>query len=135
MLPAVTRQYPQLNYETIAHRLLKARLLKGANSKPPREIEHAVVAEAVGVTPSAVSQWESGEKRPSRDNVPKVAKFYGVRAAWLESGELPMEATQSVPESAETQGLDIERGKQQRRGPPPANPGDERSGGSGPRGA
>lgn len=89
-LPAVTCQHLPLIEETLRHRLIRARLVKSLREYPARLVTHEEVATGVGVSPSAVSQWEDGKKRPSRDNIPKVAAFYGVAKTWLEYGEGPM---------------------------------------------
>lgn len=36
------------------------------------------VADAIGVTPQAISQWERGADYPSMDNLHRAAKLYGV---------------------------------------------------------
>ena len=41
------------------------------------------VAEAFGVTPQAVSQWERGEDAPTARNLEKMAELYGVPMDWL----------------------------------------------------
>ncbi|MBQ6960830.1 MAG: helix-turn-helix transcriptional regulator [Clostridia bacterium] len=41
------------------------------------------VAFEVGVKPPTVSQWESGIKKPSRDNIVKLASIYGVTVDYL----------------------------------------------------
>lgn len=41
------------------------------------------VALSIGVAPSAVSRWESGEKVPSRENLAKLADLYKVSADYL----------------------------------------------------
>ena len=38
----------------------------------------AETAKALGVTVSAVSQWESGDTNPSTAKLPVLAKLYGV---------------------------------------------------------
>lgn len=44
------------------------------------------VAEHIGITSQAVTQWESGKTAPARQNLPKVADLYGVPVGWLLSG-------------------------------------------------
>src|SRR4051794_14938821 len=53
-----------------------------------RDINGATLAEAVGVTPGAVSQWlnVSSPKPPRRDTAEQIAAFLGVDRAWLELG-------------------------------------------------
>lgn len=45
------------------------------------------LADAVSASQSAVSQWLSGRRTPTRANVNSAALFLDVDAAWLESGE------------------------------------------------
>ena len=47
------------------------RLEKLRGSRTQRE-----VAEALGVTPMAVSQWENGQRMPSDDMKVKIASYY-----------------------------------------------------------
>lgn len=55
-------------------------------------------ARAVGATQAAVSQWLSGKKTPSRDNVRAAAKALHVTAEWLEFGVGPEEAKPRGPQ-------------------------------------
>ena len=41
------------------------------------------VAIDIGVRPPTVSQWESGVKKPSRENLAKLADLYGVSIEYL----------------------------------------------------
>jgi transcriptional regulator with XRE-family HTH domain len=43
----------------------------------------AEVAQAFGVTPQAVSQWERGEAVPEHDKLLPLARLYGVEPGWL----------------------------------------------------
>jgi transcriptional regulator with XRE-family HTH domain len=52
-----------------------------------RQRSQSDLAEAIGVTAGAVSQWIKGPKQPSRDNVKAAAAFLGVASAWIEAGE------------------------------------------------
>ena len=56
-------------------RLRKCREQKGLSQKQ--------VALEVGVKPPTVSQWESGTKIPSRENIAKLARLYGVTVDYL----------------------------------------------------
>ena len=56
-------------------RLRKCREQKGLSQKQ--------VALEVGVRPPTVSQWESGAKIPSRENLAKLASLYGVTVDYL----------------------------------------------------
>lgn len=55
-------------------------------------------AAAVGTTQAAVSQWLSGKKTPSRENVRAAAEALGVTAEWLEFGIGPRRAQAPVAE-------------------------------------
>lgn len=60
---------------------------------PEKRLQHArkertslnqrQVAERLGVTPQAVSQWERGEDSPSSSNLRKLAELYDVPMDWL----------------------------------------------------
>ena len=41
------------------------------------------LADALGVSGSAVSQWESGSKPPSAENCAKMAKLFGVSVEYI----------------------------------------------------
>lgn len=47
----------------------------------------AETAKAVGVTPAAVSQWESGRSKPKILTCFKLAEFYGCKVDDLVRGE------------------------------------------------
>jgi transcriptional regulator with XRE-family HTH domain len=49
-------------------------------------LRQAQLGEMVGVTESTVSRWESGARRPSREEVERIAGLLGVEAAWLDYG-------------------------------------------------
>jgi len=46
----------------------------------------AEVAAFLGITRSAVGQWESGKSTPNVDNLGKLAVRYGVNFEWLATG-------------------------------------------------
>lgn len=51
-----------------------------------RELNHMsqkFVALSVGVSAPMVSQWESGIKKPSKENIVKLAKLFGVTTDYL----------------------------------------------------
>ncbi len=56
------------------------------------------VAELVGVSRSAVSQWFSGGTQPSPANALILARIANVRPEWLILGEEPMEAVRISPD-------------------------------------
>lgn len=56
-------------------KLEMCRIAKGYSQK--------YVAVALGVAAPTVSQWESGSKEPSKDNLIKLADLYGVTVDYL----------------------------------------------------
>lgn len=44
------------------------------------------LADLIGTTQPAISQWVAGAKKPSTENLQDVARHLGVRAEWLEHG-------------------------------------------------
>ena len=79
----VTLLLMQTELPTFAERLVYAMDEKG--------ISPADLAKAVKVTPSAVSQWRSGQTKNLRpDNLFKVADILGVNARWLATGMGPV---------------------------------------------
>lgn len=54
-----------------------------------RDVRQMDVARALGVTHTAVSRWESGDKVPDVNTIERLAAFYGLRAGYLAFGELP----------------------------------------------
>lgn len=51
-----------------------------------RDVSQSDVAEAIGVSAAAVSQWESGAKSPREAAVTKLAAYLGVTPAYLRYG-------------------------------------------------
>ncbi|WP_106419153.1 helix-turn-helix domain-containing protein [Salinicola tamaricis] len=47
----------------------------------------ARLAQAVRVTPKAASKWINGEARPSHAKKVALARWLGVREAWLDYGQ------------------------------------------------
>ena len=62
------------------------------------ELTQADVARALGITRPAVSQWEAGKTKPSREKLRAFAKLTSTNPEWLETGEGPMEAPAREPE-------------------------------------
>jgi len=60
----------------------------------------AELAEAIGASQSAVSQWLSGAKNPSRASVEAASRFLGVDAGWLMggAGQAPQPPAVSIAE-------------------------------------
>lgn len=46
-------------------------------------LKQAELAKLCGISPSAVSQWEAGEKTPRRENLEKMASVLGVTVEYL----------------------------------------------------
>lgn len=60
-----------------------------------RGVNQTELARACGVSPSAVSQWFSGETKNMRvENIVACAKRLNISLKWLLSGQGTMEATQ-----------------------------------------
>lgn len=62
------------------------RLDKALNA---RGLSQKELSEALGLSSSAISQYLSGNKRPSRENIIEIARILDVPAGWLEFGEGP----------------------------------------------
>ena len=88
---------------TIGERITKARTDAG--------LSKSALARAVGVTPSSVSQWESGTTQSVEGaNLAKIAEACRVDAVWLATGrasKIPVDAPPIQVQSAEHPLLDI----------------------------
>jgi transcriptional regulator with XRE-family HTH domain len=67
-----------------------------------RSWTRAQLAEAVGASQPAVSTWCTGKKRPSHDNIVRLAKALGVAASWLEYGDGGRDDGSSNPDADRT---------------------------------
>ena len=88
------------------------RLLAEKNKKPSH------LAKAIGVNPSAVSNWLSETSPPTLDNVGKVADFLGVRVSELLEEPSPLtlkRAYRMVAEDLAKRGLDDSDGESQEK--------------------
>lgn len=66
---------------------LAERLKYAMEILPPKKIKGVDLARAVGVKPPSVSDWLSGKSKTMEgENLLKAAKFLGVNANWLASG-------------------------------------------------
>lgn len=66
---------------------LAERLKYAMDILPPKKIKGVELARAVGVKPPSVSDWLSGKSKTMEgENLLKTAKFLGVNANWLASG-------------------------------------------------
>lgn len=70
---------------TLGRRLGYLRRLAGLEMG--QDVSRKQVAKALGVSQTIVGRWETDEKGPSRDRVPKIAAAYGVAAGWILTGE------------------------------------------------
>lgn len=48
------------------------------------------VARGIGTSPAAPTRWWDGLAEPSSDSYARLAKLFGVRDAWLRTGDGPM---------------------------------------------
>lgn len=77
----------------IGERLLALRLERD-------RLEAATVARALGITPSALSQWETGVVKNLRpENLLKAARFFDVSLPWLITGLGPRKVEEAQTES------------------------------------
>lgn len=66
-------------------------------------VTQAGLAEQIGGTQAAVSQWCTGKKAPSSQNLDAVAATLGVNREWLQSGIGPMRVVNPTRQRAEYQ--------------------------------
>lgn len=76
--------------QQVGARIAQERRLKAA--REARDIDQRDIAKAIGVTPGAVSRWESGVTVPKDAAILALAKYFGVTPAWLHYGQEPREA-------------------------------------------
>src|SRR5208282_5035485 len=81
--------------ETFGNRLLKAL----ANAS----LLQTDLAQRIGRTQAAVSQWCSDEKVPTGSNITLIAQTLGVSRDWLESGVGPVQLVDRVAQRGEFQ--------------------------------
>ena len=81
-------------------RLKELRLKEGTMQKE--------IAKFLGVTPTAVSDYENGKRSPPLDTITKLANRYGANLNWLLTGEGPM-FQELVPMDASFLGGEIGR--------------------------
>jgi transcriptional regulator with XRE-family HTH domain len=74
----------------------RARLLKSL--REPEDVTHSTIAVAIRTSSQSVGSWERDEKRPNHENLVKLARYLGVREAWLLFDELPMAAPAAAVE-------------------------------------
>lgn len=78
----------------VGQRLIDARLDWGRRMKPIRVVSQASVGRMVGVSGVTVGAWDAGKNDAGTPMLYKLADLYGVRRAWLLSGDGPMYASQ-----------------------------------------
>jgi transcriptional regulator with XRE-family HTH domain len=67
----------------MGHRIAAARLRARYHSQ-------GAFAKALGVSRGLVGQWESGHKRPGRDNLANIAKLCGISMEYLQGSSREM---------------------------------------------
>jgi SOS-response transcriptional repressor LexA len=78
---ADNKQLYSRQMDTIAHRIARARELKGLNQSE--------LARALSVTPQAVQNWESGKSSPRGHRVKETAAILGITVEYLLFGDNP----------------------------------------------
>ncbi len=64
-----------------------------------KDVQKQDVAKAIGVSNATVGRWEASEVMPDDAKMERLARYFGVTAAWLRYGTEPREAPQLVPRS------------------------------------
>lgn len=77
----VRQERPHKDPESVAVRRSLAEVLRSHRERS--KMTQEFVAEKIGVSRQAVSNWESGASEPSTTNLVKVARLYGVDPAEL----------------------------------------------------
>lgn len=84
---------------TIGQRLAEARRHAG--------IKQRQVAEHLGITSQAVSQWEAGHTRPDSNRLARLARFFGIRLEWLLEEKGPMAHRGAMPLAEPREGATV----------------------------
>lgn len=63
-----------------------------------KKISTAKFAESLGITASAVNQWENGDKGPSNTTIALICSRYGVNEEWLRTGNGEMLSPKTLEE-------------------------------------
>lgn len=74
----------------VGQRLIDARLDYGRRLTPIRSVSQTEIGRVVGVTGVTVGAWEAGKNDAGTSMLHRLADLYGVRRAWLLTGEPPM---------------------------------------------
>lgn len=56
-----------------------------------------------GVSPQAVRKWAEGQSLPSATRMPEVASVLGVRRAWLQDGEGPINVSKAYVKESKSE--------------------------------
>ena len=84
----------------IAQKIRQLRQNKGISQKE--------LAEAIHVTPSAISQYENNRSQPSRENMALLAEFFNVSIAYIE-GTSPVEELEDQMNAEFVNGLPVQK--------------------------
>lgn len=84
-----------MNIESIADRVRQIRRELGITSQE-------AFGKPLGVTKSAVGQWENGKTEPSAETILKIERIYKYRAQWIQTGEPPKKVEPSGLEVRES---------------------------------
>lgn len=84
--------------QTLGWRIAQQRREKAA--RDGRDITQADLAEAVGASPTSVSEWEADKKAPREDALEKLAKYFKVTPAYLRYG-VPIQPGPTNPTPAD----------------------------------
>lgn len=79
------------------------------------DVTRKQVAKALGVSQQIVGEWETDQKGPSRDRMPKIAAMYGVDAGWLLTGKGSTPATVRLSLKPDMRDVDLAAALQRRK--------------------
>jgi transcriptional regulator with XRE-family HTH domain len=85
-----------------------------ARLRHQRDITQVELAEALGVSPSTVADWERGARYPRR-KMGKVEQFFGQRVDYDEPGEGPRRPSPAAEEELEAALAEVDRLLRKRR--------------------
>lgn len=74
---------------TFGERLAQERRHKAV--RDAQDVYKKDVAKMLGVSESSVGRWENGVTMPDDDTIQRLARYFGVTAAWLRYGQPPRE--------------------------------------------
>lgn len=76
------------------------------NLRKSKKLSQKQFAQAVFISPSAVSQYETGRTRPSRDTLERIAKFFDVSTDYL-LGSSPNAALEDLMNQDYCEGITV----------------------------